>query len=484
MRGWHSAISQGAQNAMTTQIEERVPQAILPPPLESAPRPAKRPRRWRLAALALAIVLAAGSGAWRYFADSPAPANPTVAVRRGDIRQTISATGKVQAVTTVQVGTQVSGTVSELHADFNSRVKAGQVIARLDPSQIDAQLKQSKASLAAAEANVASARSTVTSQAAAVAASKANVDRADAVLLEANRAFENTQRLVKEGVMPARQVQTDEASRLQALAQKAQAAAQYAQAVAQAEGSKSQLVQAEAQATQSRAAVEVAGVNLERTIIRAPIDGVVVSRNVDVGQTVAASLQAPTLFLIANDLTKMQVLADIDEADVGQLSPESAVTFTVDAFPLETFTGRISQIRLAPAVVQNVVTYTAVVDVANPKLQLKPGMTATITATIEERTNVLLVPSAAFRVNANAANRPAGRGPGSSVLWKMAGDGQLEAVRAKAGMSDGVLTEITDTTLVEGDRIASANLQPTDSQKKQTGAGAFPGAAAPRQRRF
>src|SRR5206468_2448253 len=210
---------------------------------------------WTLACAGLA---GAGAASWNWFSKPAAPAYTVVTVRRGNLAATISATGKVQAVTTVQVGTQVSGTVSELHADFNDHVEAG--------------------------------------------------------------------------VTPARQLETSEAAKAQAAAEKAQADAQYNQTVAQAQASKSQLDQALAQATQSKASVDVAAVNLERTIIRAPIDGVVVSRNVDVGQTVAASLQAPTLFLIAQDLTKMQVLADVDEADVGQLSPESKVSFTVDAF--------------------------------------------------------------------------------------------------------------------------------------------------------
>jgi HlyD family secretion protein len=316
-------------------------------------------------------------------------------------------------------------------------------------------------------------------QQAAVNSAKANLDRVDAIVLEAERAYANTLNLVKEGVTPARQAQTDEATRLQALAQKAQAAAQYAQAVAQLESARSQSAQVKAQATQAKAAVEVATVNLDRTIIRAPIDGVVISRNVDVGQTVAASLQAPVLFLIANDLTKMQVLADIDEADVGQLSPESPVTFTVDAFPRETFAGRISQIRLAPAVVQNVVTYTAVIDVANPKLQLKPGMTATVTATVQERKDVLLAPSAAFRVNGAATRRG-----GSANLWQPGPDGQLQAVKVRTGMTDGVVTELVETTLKEGDRVATVTAQAADSRKKQN-TGAFPGASpAPRGRRF
>jgi HlyD family secretion protein len=484
-----------AQSAMTTQAIENEPAVLDPvsvawPGSASPPPPAPDSpprRRWWLYALAAAALAAGAWGGWRYFATPAAVPSPTVEIRRGDVRQTISATGKVQAVVTVQVGTQVSGTVSALYADFNSRVKAGQIIARLDPSQIDAQLKQARANLAGAEANVETARNAIISQQAAVAAAHANLERVDAVVLEANRAYENTLLRVKEGVTPARQAQIDEATRLQALAQKSQAAAQHAQSVSQAESAKSQLAQAQAQATQARAAVEVNSVNLDRTIIRAPIDGVVVSRNVDVGQTVAASLQAPTLFLIANDLTKMQVLADIDEADVGQLNPESPVSFTVDAFPRETFRGRISQIRLAPAVVQNVVTYTAVIDVDNPKLQLRPGMTATVTATVAERRNVLLVPNAALRANAPAvgagsSKRAGPRGEGTAVLWKSAGVGQLQPARAKLGLSDGVNTEISDTTLVEGDFVATTAAAAA-AEKKTTSA--FPGTPQPpRVRRF
>lgn len=480
---------------MNTAIAERnepITQAAIPVPV-----PVKKPRRYALAAFGAVALLGAGWGAYKYFGAAEASAYSLTPIRRADIRQTISATGKVQAVTTVQVGTQVSGTVSELHADFNQRVKAGQIVARLDPSQIEAQLKQSRASLAGAEANVASAKNSVASQEASVKAAKANVDRADAVLLEATRAWENTRKLVDAGALPARQIQTDDATRLQAMASKAQAEAQYAQAMAQLAGSKSQLEQAQAQATQARAAVEVASVNLDRTIIRAPIDGVVVSRNVDVGQTVAASLQAPTLFLIANDLTKMQVLADIDEADVGQLSPDSKVTFTVDAFPKETFEGKISQIRLSPAVVQNVVTYTAVIDVANPKLQLKPGMTATVTAVVAEATDVLAVPNAALRFKPataavpaaksaqNGATRKSGRGAGSrTVVWKEEG-GQLKAVPVKLGLSDGVMTAVTGD-LAEGDRIAQATTAAAGAANNRPNTtGGFPGTSGqPRVRRF
>ncbi len=466
-------------------------------PEEAAVGPNKTPRRWRVWALAGAGLAVAGAGWWMWSAKPGAPAYTAVPVRRGNLATTISATGKVQAVTTVQVGTQVSGTVSELHADFNDHVKAGQIIARLDPSQIEAQLQQSKASLTAAAAAVATVRSNGESQAASVLAAKANVDRAASVLLDADRGFKHTKALVEAEVTPARQLETAEATLAQAVAQKAQADAQYNQTVAQAQASKSQLEQSLAQATQAKAAVEVAEVNLQRTIIRAPIDGVVVARNVDVGQTVAASLQAPTLFLIAQDLTKMQVLADVDEADVGQLSTDSKVSFTVDAFPNETFQGRISQIRLSPNVVQNVVTYTAVISVDNPKLQLRPGMTATVTATVAEKRDVLVVPNAAlrFRPETGAAATPAaapaartgnkgGTRAAGTTLYIVSG-AELKPVRVRLGMTDGVSTEVVSGELAEGDRVAVPAQGTQASQTRQpVQSSPFSGAGPARRGRF
>lgn len=457
-------------------IEERIPVDDFSPLVGTEPGPGKRSRKSLVIALATIGLLGAGVASWTLFSAPAATPYTVVNVRRGNLATTISATGKVQAVTTVQVGTQVSGTVSELHADFNDHVKAGQIIARLDPSQIEAQMQQARATMAASQAAVEMVRSNSDSQAASVQASKANVDRAASVLLEADRAYKNTVALVDAGALAARQTEITEAARSQAAAQKAQADAQYNQTVAQAKASKAQLEQAMAQATQSKAAVDVAGVNLERTIIRSPIDGVVVARNVDVGQTVAASLQAPTLFLIAQDLTKMQVLADVDEADVGQLKPDSKVTFTVDAFPTETFDGTISQIRLSPNVVQNVVTYTAVISVENPKMQLRPGMTATVTATVAEKRDVLVVPNSALRFKPDTAQAatPAAQGSkkggtrgNGTTLYKVNGS-ELKPVRVRLGMTDGVSTEVMGGELAEGDRIAAPGQQRAAAQQKQT----------------
>jgi HlyD family secretion protein len=413
-------------------------------------------RRWLLTVIGVMLVLAAVV-TWRILAKPDAPAYSVAQVRRDDIVKTISATGKLQAVTTVQVGTQVSGVISELHADFNDQVKKGQVIARLDSSQLEGQLNQAKANLQSAQARVQTAQTAILSAEAAVQAAQANVERTDSVLKDAQNNFKRTEELIAAGVAPSRDHDTAQATLSQAIAQRQQAVAQANQAKAQAQSSRSQLDQARAEAQQSSASVQIASVNLDRSVIRAPIDGTVIARNVDVGQTVAASLQAPTIYLIANDLTRMQVLADIDEADVGQLKPESRVSFTVDAFPRDTFQGRISQIRLAPLTVQNVVTYTAVIEVGNPDLKLKPGMTATVTAVVEERKNALMVPSAALRFRPADAPAPPPatsnrQGRGSSV-WVVDGD-KLKQQRVRAGITDGANTEIIGDNLPEGTRIA------------------------------
>lgn len=424
--------------------------------------------RWMMMAAAVVTLVAASAAGWRWLKPAAAATYTKVQIRRGDLQKTISATGKVQALTSVQVGTQVSGTVSKLYADFNDKVRAGQLIAKLDPQQLEAQLAQTKSSELSALARVQAAQQSVLSADAAVASAKANVDRADGLVKDAQRTSELNQNLVKEGVLAKRQLDLDRSALLQAEAGRQQAIAQMNQTQAQAQAARSQLEQAKAEAAQARGAVQLATVNLDRTNITAPIDGVVVSRNVDVGQTVAASLQAPVLFLIANDLTKMQVLADIDEADVGQLAPDSKVSFTVDAFPAETFRGRISQIRLAPQTLQNVVTYTAVVDVENPQMKLKPGMTASVTATVAERQNVLLAPTAALRFrpeNATpsetprtprpqgaASNRPNG-GRRPSTVWKVEGE-TLKPVRVQLGLSDGLSTEVVSGELKEGDQVA------------------------------
>jgi HlyD family secretion protein len=431
------------------------------PPLPQR-RTDTRRRRW-LVPLAILALIAATAAVWRLTAKPAAPAWSNAQVERARIATTISATGRLQALTTVQVGTQVSGTISELYVDFNSRVSKGQVIARLDPSQLQAQLTQATANLAGAQAGVQTAQAAQLSAGAGVAAAEANVERMDAVVADAKRTLDRTRQLVEAGAAPRQQLDSAEAAMNQTSAQRQQAVAQLNQSRAQAQSAASQLNAARAQAAQAAASVQLASVNVEKTVIRAPIDGVIVARNVDVGQTVAASLQAPTLFLIANDLTRMQVLADIDEADVGQLQEGARVSFTVDAYPRDTFEGRISQVRLSPQTVQNVVTYTAVIDVANPDLKLKPGMTANVTATIQERENALAVPNGALRFQpqgeaaSNGGGAQAGqntRRRGAPVVWRVRGDKKLEPVSIRTGISDGAKTEVVSGELREGDIVA------------------------------
>jgi HlyD family secretion protein len=336
----------------------------------------------------------------------------TAKIEKGTIRNTVSATGTLQAVTTVQVGSQVSGTISALFADFNSNVRKGQIVAQLDPAIFQAQVASARANLDSARANVVdsqakvlAAKSTVQNLRAGVSSSGANLAALKAQRDDAQSFLTRQEALAAAGLIAARELETARTALQAADARYNQAMAQLDQArlseqssagsgIAQAEA---QVKQAQAQVQQSQAALQLAEVNLSHTTIRSPIDGVVVSRNVDVGQTVAASLSAPTLFTIANDLTQMQVIANIDQADIGVINQSNKINFTVDAFPGSNFSGTISQIRLNPQNVQNVVTYNVVIDVKNPDLKLKPGMTSNLTMTIAERSDVLKVPNAALR---------------------------------------------------------------------------------------
>jgi HlyD family secretion protein len=430
------------------------------------PTTPRRQRKWLYAGgILLLVAMVAGLMLAR---KAPAPAYGSAQVKRTTIAKNISATGRLQALTTVQVGTQASGTISEIYADFNSEVKKGQVIAKLDPSQMQAQLTQASANLSASQANVQTAQSSLLSAQAAVESAVANVARLQSVADDAQRNADQVKSLVEAGVSARRDLETVQAALAQAIAQKQQGVAQVNQARAQVQSANSQLLQARAQVTQASAAVELASVNLQHTIITAPIDGTVVARNVDVGQTVAASLQAPTLFMIANDLTRMQVLADIDEADVGQLKPQSPVSFTVDAYPTETFSGKVSQIRLSPQTVQNVVTYTAVIDVANADLKLKPGMTASVSATVAEQKDVLAVPNAALRFRPEGAAAGWSRG-GAGTVYRVNPAG-LEPVKVRLGLTDGISTQVVSGGLNEGDQVAIAAPQ----------TGSKPPAAAPK----
>ncbi len=362
--------------------------------------------------LVLLLILGAGGFYW-YSANGRAPSYRTAPVERGELLSTISATGTLNAVVTVQVGTQVSGTIQQLFVDYNSPVKKGMLIARIDPSIFEAKANQAQADLESARASVLNQRAAVARAEADLANARANVVRQEVAVRDAKIKRDSRVRLFQEGGISQEERDSAQAAYDSAVAQLDAAHAGVRSSEAALEVTKAQRTAAEAQVRQKQAAVDQAQVDLRNTYIRAPVDGIVVSRNVDVGQTVAASLQAPTLFLIAQDLTKMQVDTNVDEADIGRVALEQEATFTVDSYPGQVFRGRVMQIRQAPQVVQNVVTYNTVVTVSNQDLKLKPGMTANVKLLVARRDNALLVPNAVFRfrpeTSGNAsAQRPAG----------------------------------------------------------------------------
>src|SRR5918997_1053930 len=305
--------------------------------------------------LIVLVAIGAGAGAYYMRRSGPEPQVTTAQLTRGDIVDAVAATGTLEAVETVDVGTQVSGVLKELYADFNSIVRKGQVIARLDPSLIQTQIEQQTANVVRAEADL---------------------ERLRVNLADAKQKLDRAQQMAARNLIPRTELETAEVN---------------------VKSAEAQIRSSEAGLTQARAQLNNQRGNLGYTTIVAPIDGIVISRNVDQGQTVASSMNAPTLYVIAADLTKMQVLANIDEADVGRMRPGQAVTFRVDAFPNDTFHGTVQQVRLQPAVVQNVVTYSTVIAVPNPELKLKPGMTANVNIEIARRANALRIPTAALR---------------------------------------------------------------------------------------
>jgi HlyD family secretion protein len=371
-------------------------------------------------AVGLSMIAAVGVYARR---DHAAPDVVTAIVTRGPIVSAIAATGTVEAVTTVEVGSQVTGTIQSLGADFNSIVRKGQVLARLDPALVQSAVEQARANLERANADI---------------------DRLRVALADAEQKLPRARELSARQLIPVTDLED---------------------AVVAKQSSEAQVRSAEASAAQARASLRQAQVNLEKTVIASPIDGIVVARSVDVGQTVSASLSAPTLFVIAADMTAMQVNASVDEADVGRVAEGQTVTFTVDAYPSDTFHGRVEEVRLNPEVDSNVVTYTAIVSAPNPKLKLKPGMTANLTIEVARRNDVLRVPVSALRFrptpeilksfDRNAdTSASVGKRPAGSTLWQLVA-GTLEPVDVTTGASDGTLMEILDGPLVEGAQIVT-----------------------------
>ena len=372
----------------------------------------------RISTLVIVAALV-GLGVWGYFyaqSRGAAPKYRTVRIERGPLTAAVSSTGNLNAVTTVQVGSQVSGQVKDLYADFNTLVKKNQVIARIDPEIFEAKVSSAKADVDSAQATVANqvaqvekAKADVENARAALAEAKANTAKAQVTVLDSKRDLERKTELFKRELIAKSDLDSAQAlyDSSVALGDAARAKEQslsagIQSAIAQLRVVDAQLLSARAQVDQKKAGLVQAQADLEHTTIRAPVNGVVVSRQVDVGQTVAASLQAPVLFTIAEDLTKMQVEVSVDEADIGRVRLEDRATFTVDAFSGQTFTGSVTQIRKAALVVQNVVTYTVVVAVDNPGGRLLPGMTANVKMITAEKPTVLKVANAALRF------RPAG----------------------------------------------------------------------------
>jgi len=396
------------------------------------------------------VVLVAGSIFFFTSSKSKEPMYRTAKIERGDITLQVTATGTLNAVTTVQVGSQVSGTIAKLFADFNSVVKKGQIIAVIDTTFLQTQVEDAEA----------------------------NLERAQAQVNQTKRELDRTEELFRKNLVSQ----------------------------ADYDAAKTNYESALAQRKAAQAALSRARVNLKYATIRAPIDGVVISRNVDVGQTVAASFQAPTLFVIANDLTKMQVMANIDEADIGKIQVGQDVTFNVDAYPEQQFRGKVAQVRLQPNVIQNVVNYSVVIDVPNPDLKLMPGMTATITVLVDKREDVLKLPNLAlrfqpsqkelealmkermsdttrfrgmdsarvaqFRARMQAMQGQGGQGGfgtgmmsdrsrsgrsgmwgNRSRVWVLDENKKLKPVPVRLGLSDGSTSEIVESPLKEGDEV-------------------------------
>ncbi len=391
-------------------------------------------------------------------------------VERGEIRDVVEATGTINSVITVQVGSQVSGTIAKLNADFNSRVHKGDVVALIDPALFNGALLQATADLENAKANLEAAR--------------ANLEKARAGLVQTKADYDRAVGLTRDGVMSQQQLDL--------------AKSNYDAANASVGAAAANITQAEAQISQKKAAVTIAQTNLDYTVIRSPIDGTVVARNVDVGQTVAASLQAPTIFTIAQDLTKMWVYAKTDESDVDNIKVGKQVTFKVDALPKQTFQGVVSQIRMNPTTVQSVVTYDTIIEFANPELKLFPGMTAYVTIPVATAQNVLKLPNTALRYKPPMAAEEVlalykrygieegegqrGAGPSTSadsaaesgalaraaqnmprapkaetaVVWKLHPDNSMEPVKVSLGITDHAYTEasaILKGELKEGDDV-------------------------------
>ena len=454
-------------------------------------------KRWRFAPpLGLLVLLVtAGWGSRGYFwGDEDGAKYRTVAVEKGDIDTYVSATGTLNPVTMVQVGTQVSGTIEKLFVDFNSQVLEGQTVAQLDQASFRAKvagatagLENARADLKNAQANVLNGSAAIENARAEVANQHANLERVQVEITRARRDLERQRALFERQLISRSELDAMQSAYDSAVAQRHAARAQLESAEAKLRASQAQLRSAEAQVdmakaqvSQAVAALEQAKVDLDRTVIRSPINGMVISRSVDIGQTVAASLQAPTLFTIAQDLTKMQVDTNVSEADIGNVAVGQPATFTVDAFPNQMFQGSVREIRQAPIIVQTVVNYNTVIAVDNPELKLRPGMTATVSILVAHRDQVLKIPKTALRFQpklseqereeieqylrerrgggsrdgtAAVAEAQGKRWQGTPKVWILTPEGFLRPIPVRLGVSDEQYTELIDDGLQAGQEV-------------------------------
>ena len=408
------------------------------------------------------------------------------AVDRGNIESTVMTSGSLNAVITVQVGSQVSGNIIALHADFNTKVKKGQLVAEIDPAPFQAALDQATATVAAANAAVATAQAArskaeadLAAVSAQVASQRANLVKAQSAADFAKVANDRRQIMVGNGSTSVEDADTSKAAYEQALASVSAATAAVTAAEASEKSARDQvdvtirqLEQAKAVVRQGEAVLAQARLNLSHTKILAPVDGTVESRNMDVGQTVAASFQAPIIFLIAQDLTKMQVDTNVDESDIGRIHTGQTATFTVDAWPGRIFRGAVRQIRQAPINVQNVITYNVVIEVSNEDLALFPGMTANVTISVARAVGVLRLPKAALRYRPSGDTRGGSAPRTGETVYLPGEDGRPFPVHITTGISDASYVEIL-TGLREGDRVITGNL--SGSAKRSNAPASAPG---------
>jgi len=373
----------------------------------------------------IGVLVAAGIGGYVYVGgEAKGPVQYKMApVERGTLVSMVTATGTINPVVAVQVGSQVTGRIDSLHADFNSVVKEGQVVARIDPQAYQARRDQASAVLANAIA----------------ARAKAATD-----LAQRKREWDRARSLLGQQFVSQNDVDV---------------------ALTAYEGAKAQLDVSDAQVKQAQATLEAADLDLKYTVIRSPVNGTVIARNVEVGQTVTAGFQTPMLYLIGLDLTQMQVDTYVSEADIGGISPGKPVTFTVDAYPGQPFQGVVKQVRNAPINVQNVVTYDVIVGVDNKDLRLKPGMTANVSIIVAQKDSVLAIPNGALRFTPPKMGGGRRLGNGQNVVWKPTPSGMPEAVTVRVGISDGVATELLEGNLAEADMVI-VGVESPRAQKK------------------